>query len=276
MSIQETTQMGRAQGEKVERSATFEWLARAGLVARGVVYAVIGVLALKLALGDGGKATDQQGALKTIAGQPFGKALLIVMAVGLFGYALWRLIRAAVGHGAEGDRDDTKERLGGLASGLAYGLLCVTAVQIVLGSGGGGGGGQDKATGGVLDWPLGRYLVIAAGLVLIAVAVEQAIKGIKKKFLEQSHTERMSEKTEKTFTAVGVFGHLARTVIFALMGYFLIKAAIDYDPDEAVGIDGALAKLGQSSFGPIVLGAVAIGLIGFAVYSMMDARYRRV
>jgi hypothetical protein len=276
MSIQETTRMGRAQGEKVEHSNSFEWLARAGLAARGVVYAIIAVLALKLALGDGGKATDQQGALKTIAGQPFGKVLLIAVAVGLFGYALWRLVRAAVGHGAEGDRDDTKERLAGLASGIAYGLLCVTAVQIIIGAGSSGGSGQDKATGGVLDWPLGRYLVIAAGLVLLGVAVDQGIKGIKKKFLEKSHTERMSEKVEKTFTTVGVFGHLARMVIFALMGYFLIKAAIDFDPDKAVGIDGALAKLGQSSFGPVVLGAVAIGLLGFAVYSMMDARYRRV
>ena len=276
MSMQGTTQMGRAQGEKVAHSNTFEWLARAGLAARGVVYGVIAVLALKLALGDGGKTTDQQGALKEIAQQPFGKVLLVLVAVGLFGYALWRLVRAAIGHGAEGDRDDTKERLAGAFSGLAYGLLGVTAVQILIGSGGGSGNGQDKATGGVLDWPGGQILVIIAGLVLIGVAIDQAIKGIKKKFLEKSHTERMSEKVEKTFTAMGVFGHLARAVIFTLMGYFLIKAAIDYDPDKAVGIDGALAKLGDSSFGPFVLGAVAVGLLGFGLYSFMDARYRRV
>ena len=276
MSMQGTTQMGRAEGEKVARSNTFEWLARAGLAARGVVYGVIAVLALKLALGDGGKTTDQQGALKEIAQQPFGKVLLIVVAIGLFGYALWRLVRAAIGHGAEGDRDDTKERLAGAFSGLAYGLLGVTAVQILIGSGGGSGNGQDKATGGVLDWPGGQILVIIAGLILIGVAVDQAIKGIKKKFLEKSHTERMSEKVEKTFTTLGVFGHLARAVIFTLMGYFLIKAAIDYDPDKAVGIDGALAKLGDSAFGPYVLGAVAVGLLGFGLYSFMDARYRRV
>jgi hypothetical protein len=266
----------QAKGDDIARSRAFEWLARAGILARGVIYAIIGVLAIKLALGDGGETTNQNGALHTIAEQPFGKALLILMAIGLAGYASWRLVRAAIGHGAEGDRDDTKERLSGVASGIAYGLLCVTAVQILLGSGGGGGQGQDKATGGVLDWPGGQVLVIIAGLILVGVAVDQGLKGFKKKFLEKSHTERMSEKTKKVFTAFGVFGHLARMVIFALMGYFLIKAAIDYDPDEAVGIDGALAKLGQSSFGPIVLGAVAVGLIGFAVYSMMDARYRRV
>jgi hypothetical protein len=276
MSMQGTAQMGQAEGEKVARSGTFEWLARAGLAARGVVYGIIAVLAIKLALGDGGKTTDQQGALKTLAQQSFGEILLILMAVGLFGYALWRLVRAAIGHGAEGDRDDTKERLSGVASGIAYGLLCVTAVQILLGSGGGGGQGQDKATGGVLDWPGGQVLVIIAGLILVGVAVDQGLKGFKKKFLEKSHTERMSEKTKKAFTAFGVFGHLARMVIFALMGYFLIKAALDYNPDEAIGLDGALAKLADSAGGPLVLGAVAVGLLGFGLYSFMDARYRRV
>jgi hypothetical protein len=276
MSMQGTAQMGQAEGEKVARSGTFEWLARAGLAARGVVYGIIAVLAIKLALGDGGKTTDQQGALKTLAQQSFGEILLILMAVGLFGYALWRLVRAAIGHGAEGDRDDTKERLSGVASGIAYGLLCVTAVQILLGSGGGGGQGQDKATGGVLDWPGGQVLVIIAGLILVGVAVDQGLKGFKKKFLEKSHTERMSEKTKKVFTAFGVFGHLARMVIFAMMGYFLIKAALDYNPDEAVGLDGALAKLAGSAGGPLVLGAVAVGLLGFGLYSFMDARYRRV
>src|SRR6188472_2169462 len=107
------------------------WLGRAGLVARGVVYAVVGVLAVKLALGDGGKTTNQQGALKTIAQQPFGKALLVLMAIGLAGYAIWRLVRAALGHGPE-DSDDTKERLAGLESGIGYALLCVTAVSLLI------------------------------------------------------------------------------------------------------------------------------------------------
>jgi len=276
MSVEGTAQMGQQQGEKVARSDGFEWLARLGLAARGVVYGVIAILALKVALGAGGKTTDQQGALKTIAQQSFGEILLIVVAIGLFGYALWRLVRAAIGHGAEGDRDDAKERIDGVASGIGYGILFVTALGILFGSGGGGGGGPQSTTGGVLDWPAGQVLVILAGLVLIAVAVDQGIKGIKRKFLEKSHTERMSEKTEKVFTAFGVFGHLARAVIFALMGYFLIKAAIDYDPKEAVSLDGALAKLANSAGGPFVLGAVAVGLLGFGLYSFMDARYRRV
>ena len=266
----------RQKGEQVARAPQFEWLARGGLVARGVIYAVIGLLALKLALGDGGKTTNQKGALRSIAEQPFGKALLILTAVGLAGYAIWRLVRAALGHGPEG-ADDTKERIGGLVSGLAYGALFITAVSILFGSGGGGGSrGPDKATGGVLDWPAGQVLVVLDGLVLIGVGIDQGIKAVKGEFLDKSKTEEMSEGVERAFTAVGVFGHLARMVVFALIGWFLIRAAIDYDPDKAVGLDGALAALGRSSYGPALLGIVAAGLLAFAAYSIADARYRKV
>jgi hypothetical protein len=262
------------QGENVARAPQFEWLARAGLAARGVVYAVIGILALKLALGDGGKATNQQGALKTIADRPFGKTLLVLVAIGLAGYAIWRLVRAAIGHGPE-QSDDTQDRIAGLASGIAYAILCVTAVKILIG-GGTGSGTPKEATGGVLDWTGGPLLVGMAGVVLIGVAGYQAYKGLKKKFLEKSKTEQMSEKVQRVFTALGVSGHVARAVVFTLIGYGLIKAAIDYDPDKAVGLDGALLKLANASYGPWLLGIVAAGLIGFAAYSVADARYRRV
>jgi hypothetical protein len=264
-----------AQGERVAHTDSFEWLARGGLVARGVVYGIIGILALKLALGDGGDATNQQGALHKIAEGPFGKVLLAIVAVGLFGYAAWRLVRAALGHGPEAS-DDTKDRIAGLASGVAYAALFVTAASILAGSGSGGGGNPDKATGGVLDWPLGQVLVVIAGLIFVGVAIDQGLKGVKQKFLEDSKTEQMDPKMRTTFTAVGVVGHLARMVVFGLIGFFLVKAALDYNPDEAVGLDGALAKLGQSSFGPVVLGVVAAGLVAFAVYSVFDARYRKV
>lgn len=264
----------RIHGERVARKPQFEWLARAGLAARGAVYAVIGILALKLALGSGGKATNQQGALKEIAGQPFGKTLLVLVAIGLGGYALWRLVRAALGHGPE-QHDDGKDRVAALASGIAYSILCVTAVKILTGAQT-GSGTPKKATGGVLDWSMGPLLVGIAGAVLIGVAGYQAYKGLSKSFLEDSKTEQMSEKVERTFTALGVFGHVARAVVFALIGYGLIKAAVDYNPNKAVGLDGALRKLQDASYGPWLLGLVAVGLIGFAAYSAADARYRRV
>jgi hypothetical protein len=272
-----TARQAEAAGEDVARSKHLERLARAGLVARGVVYGLIGILAIKVAFGSGGETTDQQGALKTIAGQPFGKVLLVLVAIGLAGYALWRLVRAAIGHGPETGEDDTKDRISGVVSGIAYAALCFTAVKILIGSSSSSSSSKtEKATGGVLDWPLGRYIVIAAGLVVLGVAVDQALKGIKQKFREDAKTEQMSPGVDQAYTAVGVIGHLARAVVFALIGWFVIKAAIDYDPDKAVGLDQALAKLSSSAFGPVVLGVVAAGLIAFACYSVLDARYRRV
>jgi hypothetical protein len=272
--VQDLGSKAKGQGEQLAHAKTLGWLARAGLVARGVVYLIIGVLALKLALGDGGKATNQTGALKTIAGQSFGELLLILMAIGLAGYSLWRLTRAAIGHGAE-QRDSASDRVAALASGIAYGILCITAIEILAGAGAGSGTPKQPA-GGVLDWPAGPVLVGIAGAILIGVAAYQAYKGLARKFVEDAKTGEMSEGVEKGYIALGVFGHVARAVIFALIGYGLIKAAVDYNAKEAIGLDGALRELADASYGPALLGAVAVGLAGFALYSIVDARYRKV
>ncbi|MFN8216589.1 MAG: DUF1206 domain-containing protein [Solirubrobacterales bacterium] len=266
----------RRGGEQLAHAQALGWLARAGLLARGVVYFVIGLLALELALGEGGKTTDQQGAMKAIAGQTYGKVLLALLAIGLAGYAIWRLTRAVVGHGAE-QRDDTGDRVAALASGVVYAGLCVVAVGILAGSGSSSSSQKAKeTTAGVLGWSGGPVLVAIAGLVLIGVALYQAYKGISRDFLEDAKTGEMSEPVRKAYTALGVFGLVARAVVFALVGYGLVKAALEYDPKEAVGLDGALRKLTEAAFGPWLLAIVAVGLAGFALYSIADARYRKV
>lgn len=271
---QDVADKAKREGDKLAGAKPLGWLARAGLVARGLVYFIIGLLAIELALGEGGKAANQQDALKTIAHQSFGKVLLILVAIGLAGYALWRLVRAAVGHGAE-QRDSGSDRVAALASGIAYAVLCFTAIEIVTGTAT-GSGTPKEATGGVLGWSGGTVIVVIAGLALIGVAVYQAYKGLAKKFLEDAKTGEMSSEVRKSYTALGVFGLVARAVIFALVGYGLIKAAINYNPKEAVGLDGALRQLADSSLGPVLLGVVAAGLAGFAIYSIADARYRKV
>lgn len=264
----------KREGDNLAGAKPLGWLARAGLVARGLVYLIIGVLALELAFGVGGKAANQQDALKAIAEQSFGRILLVLVAIGLAGYALWRLTRAAVGHGAE-QRDSASDRVAALGSGVAYGILCVTAVEIIASSNS-SSGTPKETTGGILGWSGGAVLVAIAGAVLIGVAAYQAYKGLGKKFLEDAKTGEMSKNVRKGYTALGVFGHVARAVIFGLIGYGLIKAAIDYSPKEAIGLDGALRQLADSSYGPALLGLVAAGLAGFAIYSMADARYRKV
>jgi cytochrome b561 len=264
-----------AHGRSFVNSAAFEALARAGFVARGLVYAIIGVLALKLAFGHGGKLTNQQGALKTVAHQPFGTVLLVLVAIGLGGYCLWRLVRAAIGHGPEGS-DTGFERVTALASGIAYGALCALAVEILISGHSGSSGSPKKATAGVLGWPGGTWIVGIAGVVMVAVALYQGYRGVSHRFLKDSKVEQMKPEMKKWITRLGTIGHLARMVVFGLVGIFLVKAAIDYNPKQAVGLDGALAKLTHYSYGPVLLGIVAAGLIAFAVYSLSDARYRRI
>jgi hypothetical protein len=267
-------QTARQTGDTVVNTRGFELFARSGFVARGVVYGVVGLLALKLALGDGGTATNQQGAMDVIARQPFGHVLLVVVAIGLAGYAIWRIVRAALGHGPE-TQQSTTERVVDVVSGIAYAGLCVLAIEVLSNSASGSGGPQ-KETAGVLGWPGGPWLVAIAGLVLIGVGLAQGYEGISEKFLEESKTEQMTRAGRRAFTALGVAGQLARMVVFALIGYFLIKAAVDFDPSNAVGLGGALTSLVRDSYGPWLLGIVAAGLLAFAAYSLADARYRRI
>jgi hypothetical protein len=264
----------RSHGHRVGSSKGFCWFARFGIAARGVVYVVIGVLAIQVALGDGGKTTDQQGALATIAGQPAGGLMLAIVAVGLLGYASWRLLRAALG-GTQG-QDDLKDRIDGVASGISYSILFFAAVKILTGSGGGGGANADKTTGGVLGWPGGQWIVGIAGAVVIGVGLQQGYKGVTRAFMEQTNTDSMDDRVEHAYTAFGIFGHLARMVVFGLIGWFVIKAAVEFDPDKAVALDGALAELARAPYGPLLLGITAAGLIGFGAFSLVESRYRRV
>ena len=264
----------KAGGERLVRSDGFEWLSRAGFAARGIVYLIIGILAIKLALGSGGTSASQQGALRAIAEQPFGNVLLIAVAIGLGGYALWRLVRGLLGHGPESS-DSGVDRIAALASGVVYAGLCAIAIEILLGAGASSGGAQ-KTTAGVFGWPAGTWLVAIAGVVLIGVGLYQGYRGISKDFLEDSKTEQMSRRARRWIQWIGTLGHLARMVVFCLVGAFLINAAADYNPNQAVGLDGALAKLDHASYGPFLLSLVAAGLIAFGIYSLTDARYRRI
>jgi hypothetical protein len=264
----------RSASERFVNTPLFGILSRAGFVARALVYGIIGVLAFELVVGHGGKITNQQGALRTVEQRSFGHVLLTLLVIGLGGYALWRLLRAFLGHGREG-ADKGIERLGALGSGIVYALMCVVAIQILAGPGT-SGGNTKKTASDVFGWPAGRWLVGAAGLVLAGVAVYQFIRGVRHKFLDDSKTEQMPRAVKTWFTILGTIGHVARAVVFALVAVFLLKAAYDYKANEAIGLDGALAKLYDGAYGSWLLGAVAAGLIAFSCFSLVEARYRRI
>ncbi len=266
----------RQEAQRVTRQPAFAWLARSGLAARGVVYAVIGILAFEVAIGVGGKTASQRGALESIAGEPLGRVLLVIVAVGLAGYAVWRLFTAVVGSGNPEERKPHR-RAAAFVSGLVYAGLCYTAIRILIGASTSGGSSSPKhEAAGVLGWPGGPELVAIAGGVLAGVAIAQAYIGISRTFVDDSDTSRMRESVKRGFAALGAFGYLARAAVFALIAYGVVKAAVDYTPRSAIGLDGALAKLAHSSYGPVLLGVVAAGLAGFAIFSFVEARYRKI
>ena len=273
-STQAVAGRARAGGERATRSPGFEALARAGFVARAAIYAIIGILAVELALGVGGRTTNQKGALQLIAAQAFGQVLLTLVAIALAGYALWRFSHALLGHGPESS-DSPSDRVAAFGSGVVYAMICALAVEILLGSGGNASNTQ-KATAGVLGWPAGTWIVGIAGVGLIGVGLYQGYRAISHDFLKDSKTEEMTPAIRTWVTWIGTVGYLARMVVFGLIGVFLIAAAVDYNPQKAVGLDGALAKLAHQAYGPVLLGVVAAGLIAFALYSLSDARYRRI
>ncbi len=257
-------------------TTAFAALARAGYAARGVIYLLIGLLALRLAQGVGGQRPSQQGALRQLAAQPFGHGLLVVMAIGLGGYAIWRLTQALVGHTPEYGQHSTTDRIGAAGSGVAYAAFCLLAVSILRGAAASSTKSPKDTTAAVFGWPAGRELVAAAGLLFIGVAIFQAYLGLSKKFLSYSKVAQMSRSVRDAFTLIGEVGLVARAIAFALIGVFVLKAAIDYKPKEAVGIDGALARLTQHTYGTAALIVVACGLVTFGVYSLADARYRKI
>jgi len=266
----------RNEGRRATHSPAFEALARIGFIARGVIYATIGLLAIQVAIHSSNEKTNQRGAMQTIEEQPFGHGLLIAVAIGLGGYALWRFVQAAYGRGPEGGGDSSSSgRIVALASGISYAAMCALAVSVLLGTSSSSGNAH-SSTAGVLSWPAGRWIVGAAGVVFIGVALYQGYKGISRKFLEEDKTEKMGPTARRWVTVIGVVGHLARMVAFGLIGIFVVKAAVDYAPKKAVGLDGALAKLAHQTYGTALLFVVAAGLVAFGLYSIADARYRRI
>lgn len=265
-----------AKGRRAGRSPWVERLGRAGLVAKATLYAVIGILALKVAFGADEANPDKNGALRTIAQQPFGKWLLVLLAVGLAGYALWRLAQALLDRDAEGEgAKGLAKRGGNLAKGVWYGILCGLTVSTLVGNGG-GGGSEQQTTAGVFERPLGRYAVYAAGIAFVAAALFNAYRAVTGKFRKKLKTHEMGDAEETAATGAGVLGHLARFVVFGLVGAFLLEAAWKFDPKQARGLDGALLEVSQRAYGGPLLGAVAIGLLAYAVHCLVEARYRRI
>jgi hypothetical protein len=254
-------------------------LARTGLVAKGLSYGLVGALALQLAFGGSGKATSRQGALEQVAQRPFGKLILVLLSLGFAGYAVWRFVQA---YAERPDADDAAakvwvKRAGYVGRGLIYVGLTYSTARIVLGSGAQSQNAKARHSAGVvLSWPAGRWIVGAAGLCLLAVAFWNLYRGLARKFDDKWRLSRLTPAVRRWGARAGVVGHVARFVVFGLIGLFALKAALEYKPKDAIGLDGALQKLAHASYGPWLLGLTAAGLFAYGVYCLVDARLRDV
>jgi hypothetical protein len=254
-----------------------EKLARFGLVAQGVSFGLVAVLAIDLAVGKGGKATDREGALRALATSGLGRILVFSLAIGFGAYALWRLAQVFVGHDLEEDDGRKKwgKRVSSLGKAAIYGALCWGAFSIVLGEHG-SGHNEQKTTKGILGWPGGRWIVGAIALGIAGAALWNLYRAVSGEYKDSLKTGEMSARELKWTTRIAVVGLLSRAIVFGLISWFFLKAAVEYDAKKARGLDGALQKLAHAPYGRTLLSIVAAGLLAFGIFCLIQARYREV
>lgn len=268
--------------QPARRAASHPWiekLARLGFAAKGIVYFVVGLLAAQAAFGTGGKTTDSSGALSTIVTQPFGKFLLALVTIGLIGYALWRLVQTIFDPEHAGEPTKAKQiaqRIGYGLSALTYSGLALTAIKLIMGNPTSGGDSTQDWTARFMAQPFGRWLVGLAGLVVIGVGLAYLYEAFIAKFQRHFNLNLMSESERQWTKRLGRCGIAARGIVFGIIGLFLTLAALRQNANEARGLGGALAALAAQPFGPWLLGIVALGLIAYSIYSLIEARYRQI
>jgi hypothetical protein len=249
-------------------------LARAGLTARGVLYILIGWVAILVALGQSSHEADQQGALRLLATQPYGLVSLWLLGIGFAGYALWRLSEAAFGVTGEGN--GAGPRLKSLVRALIYAFFAYLTFKVIAGAGGSQTKKQQDLTATVMHHPGGQWLVGIAGLAIVIAGLVLVSEGIRRKFLKYLQLSQMSPRTRRLVERLGMIGTAARGAVFALAGVLVIEAAVTYQPAKAGGIDKALLTLRNQPFGEVLLILAALGLIVFGIYGLCEARWRRV
>jgi hypothetical protein len=260
----------------------FVRFAKVGLVAKGIVYCLVGLLAFMAAFEIGDSSTQnpsRNGVFSLVLEQPFGQVLLALIAVGLACYTGWRLIEALNDTSHKGsDAKGLATRIGYLFSGLVYGGLAYSAGRLVLGSGSSGGGGDMRQTFAreMLQQPFGQWLVGAVALGTVGMGIYQMYRGLSNKYKKKVRNAGLSGDAERTMVKAGKVGYVARGVVWMIIGYLLLQAALKANANEAGGSSRAFQWLEDSTYGSFLLGAVALGLICYGVFMFMRAKYQSI
>ncbi|MBM7442738.1 DUF1206 domain-containing protein [Streptomyces sp. HB132] len=269
----------RGQARRAARSRAIDVGARAGFVARGVIYLLVGVLALRIAFSDGGKQADRGGAIAEIAEKPFGSVLLWVLGLALAGMALWRLSEALFGQaGPDGEKASKRAMAAGRF--LFYAFVSYSVLSYAAGDKGSGSGSSDQQTDDVtaraLEWTGGQWIVGAAGAAVAGAGLWMAYRALARKYHKHMKMSEMTKKTRQAVDAVGVFGGTVRGAVFATAGGFAVAAAVQHEPGRAKGMDDTLRSFTETPAGPWLLAFIALGLAAFGLFSWANARYRKV
>ena len=260
--------------ERAARSARdsrpVEVLARVGIAARGLVWLVLGLLALSLVRGGDAQA-DQTGALKELVERPLGRPLLVVLAAGFAGYAAWLALEAALGSRRA---DDALHRAKSGLKGLVYAALCVSTLQFL--GRGDGGESTTSRTADVMSRTGGRSAVGLVGLVLLGVGGYLVVKGLRRKHAECLEDYRVPRALRRPAVLVGAVGYVGRGFTLGLVGAFLVRAALLFDPQQAKGLDAALQAVAEQPYGRVLLALTVVGVLAYALWSFFEAAFREL
>jgi hypothetical protein len=260
-------------GRKAANSEWLDYAIRIGFVAYGIVHLVIAFIALELAFGNGGgKSASQKGALAELARQPFGKALVWIIAVGMFLLVVWRALDAAFGHNDKDGGDKVKARAAAAGKGVVYAVIGISAFKTAIGSQSKGGGSQTM-TAKVMNWPGGQLIVIVAGLAIIGYGAYMAWRGWTEKFKEHLDAEGQSGESGRAYILFGRIGYIGKGISIALVGALFVYAGATHDPKKSGGLDQALHKLLQQPFGQVLLVLIALGIACYGLFCFARARH---
>lgn len=267
----------RRARRQVAHGSVMSWLARAGLAARGVMYVLVGIIAVEIAVDGSQQQADRTGAVRLVAQTPVGSALLWLLVVGFAGMTLWRLSEAVWGSNEPGGRK-SPVRLANLARAVFYAVVTYGILKYALGIGQPSSSDQQSQdlTTTALKHSGGRLVVTIAGIVIVGAGLYLMYRAYKREFLKHLRMGTASPGTRRTVTRLGQIGGMARGFVFGTVGVFLVAAALESNPQQAKGIDSALRALAHTALGPWLLVVVALGLITFGVYSWCEARWRAV
>lgn len=250
---------------------------RLGYAARGVIFTLIGVLALKVSFGLGGAAHGSRGTLRTIGQQPFGQILLGGISLGLAGYVIWRFVQAVFDPGFESEGAQRfVRRLSFVVSGLFYALLAFTAVQLTFGARSWSRSTKEEWVAWLLGFPLGDWLVGGIGVIIVGVGVHAMYRGYRLQFMQLYRTETMTDRQQRLAKYLGRVGLSALGVTLLIIGGLLVQGAIQMEPEKAAGIGGALRVLSTQPHGPWLMGIAALGFVGYGLHCFWLGRFRQI